>query len=79
MAKNEAYRHEDETRGYICVLPDQYKFVKFRKVNNYIVPYIQMPLPKDAVKKNRNWPNLECWCYQRINKKNVGNPWLQSQ
>lgn len=58
MAKNEAYRHEDETRGYICVPPNQYKYVKFREVNNYIVPYIQMPLPKDAVKKIVIGPTL---------------------
>lgn len=58
MAKNEAYRYEDETRGFICVPSDCYKHVNFRTVNNYISPYIQIYLPKSAVKRIVIGPTL---------------------
>lgn len=48
-AKNEAYRYESETRGVIYCSDCQR--IKFRTRNNYIVPYIEVLLPKSALKE----------------------------
>lgn len=48
-AKNEAYRSETETRGIVYV--NNGKDVNFRCRNGYIVPYVQIPLPKQALKE----------------------------
>ena len=48
-AKNEAYRSEAETRGIVYV--NEGKYVKFRSRKGYIVPYVQIILPKDALKE----------------------------
>ncbi len=46
-AKNEAYSYEKETRGIIHY--NQGKLVKFRVRNNYVVPFIEVPIPKEAL------------------------------
>ncbi len=48
-AKNEAFSYEKETRGIICCHDNE--LVKFRSRNNYIVPYIEVPIQKRALKK----------------------------
>lgn len=48
-AKNEAYKEEEETRGVVYI-PDG-KYVKFRSKNGYIIPYVQVSLPKESLKE----------------------------
>lgn len=50
MAKNEAYRHEQETRGYICLSKEQYGYVQFRTVKDFIAPYVPIKLDKSSLK-----------------------------
>lgn len=50
MAKNEAYRHEQETRGYVCLSKEQYKYIQFRIVKDYIAPYVPIQLDKSSLK-----------------------------
>lgn len=47
-AKNQAYAYEQEIRGINYCSESQ--FIKFRQRNNYIVPYIEVFLPKTALK-----------------------------
>ena len=58
MVKNEAYSHENETRGFVCVPPESYKYVNFRLVNNYVSPYVQMELSKNALRRIVIGPTL---------------------
>lgn len=47
-AKHEAYRNEQETR---CVIYcNDNKFIRFRSKNGIIIPYIVVPMPKEALK-----------------------------
>lgn len=48
-AKNEAYKHERETRGVVCC--DNASLVKYRVRNGYIAPYVEIRVPKEALKK----------------------------
>lgn len=48
-AKNEAYRYESETRGVVYC--NDSKHIRFRTRNNYIIPYIEISLPKNALKE----------------------------
>lgn len=48
-AKNEAYRYESETRGIVYC--DNPKLIHFRRRNNYIIPYIEVSLPKNALRE----------------------------
>ena len=48
-AKNEAYRYESETRGIVYC--DNPKLIHFRTRNNYIIPYIEVSLPKNALRE----------------------------
>lgn len=48
-AKNEAYRYESETRGIIYC--NNSLKIHFRTRNGYIVPYIEVSLPKSALKE----------------------------
>lgn len=48
MGKNQAYAHEQEIRGIVHCSENQ--SIKFRQKNNYIVPYIEVNLPKKALK-----------------------------
>lgn len=48
QAKNEAYSSEKERRGIIYCNESQY--VKFRVKNNIVIPYIEIPIPKEALK-----------------------------
>ena len=47
-AKNQAYAHEQEIRGIVHCSESQ--SIKFKQKNNYIVPYIEVNLPKKALK-----------------------------
>lgn len=47
-AKNAAYSYENETRGVIYC--NDNKRVQFRTRNGYIIPYIEVSLPKKALK-----------------------------
>lgn len=48
QAKNEAYSIEEERRGIIHC--NNNKLVKFRVKNNTIIPYIDVAIPKEALK-----------------------------
>ena len=48
-AKNDAYRYENETRGLLYC--DDNKKVRFRTRNEYIMPYVEVSLPKSALKE----------------------------
>lgn len=48
QAKNEAFSTEKERRGIIHC--DKSELVKFRVKNNIVVPYIEIPVPKEALK-----------------------------
>lgn len=48
-AKNEAYRHENETRGVIFC--NDCNKIHFRTRNGYIVPYAEVLLPKSVLKE----------------------------
>lgn len=48
-AKNEAYRYENETRGIVYCSDS--KRIHFCTRNGYIVPYIEVLLPKSALKE----------------------------
>lgn len=48
MGKNQAYEHEQEIRGIVQCNDSQ--SIKFRLKNNYIVPYIEVDLPKETLK-----------------------------
>lgn len=47
--KNEAYRYENETRGVIYC--NNSKQIHFRTKNNYIIPYVEISLPKTSLKE----------------------------
>ena len=48
-AKNEAYKHEQETRGVVHC--DDASKIKYRVRNGYIAPYVEIRVPKEALKK----------------------------
>lgn len=48
-AKNEAYRYESETRGVVYC--NDSKHIRFRTRNNYLIPYIEISLQKNALKE----------------------------
>lgn len=56
--KHNAYKHENETRGIIHVGEDKYKVVNFRCRSGFIIPYVQISLPKNAVRKIVIGPTL---------------------
>ena len=48
-AKNDAYKHEQETRGVVHC--DDASKIKYRVRNGYITPYVEIRVPKEALKK----------------------------
>ena len=46
-AKNEAYKHEQETRGVVHC--DDASKIKYRVRNGYIAPYVEIRVPKEAL------------------------------
>jgi hypothetical protein len=51
FTKNEAYRIENEKREIVYVGEENFRKVRFRKVNSVVVPYVQIHLPKEALKR----------------------------
>lgn len=49
MAKDLAYKHENETRAFVEVPQTLYNKVQFRLVDTRIVPYVEMQLDKTAL------------------------------
>ncbi len=49
--KHNAYKHEKESRGIFYCPPNGLKEQKYRVKNNCIVPYVEMEIPKEALKK----------------------------
>lgn len=47
-AKHEAYKHEEEVRCVAYISENQY--VKFRTKNGIIIPYVEIQVPKEALK-----------------------------
>lgn len=47
-AKNEAYKHEQETRGVVCCKDASH--IRFKVRNGYISPYVEIIVPKEALK-----------------------------
>ncbi len=47
-SKNEAYKNEDEVR-YVVNFKDS-KYIKFRTKNGIIIPYIEIRIPKEALR-----------------------------
>ena len=48
-AKDDAYKHEQETRGVVHC--DDASKIKYRVRNGYITPYVEIRVPKEALKK----------------------------
>lgn len=48
-AKNEAYSYENETRGVVYCKDS--KYIHFRTRNGYIIPYVEISLPKCSLKE----------------------------
>lgn len=77
-AKNDAYRYENETRGVIYCSDCQR--INFRTRNNYIVPYIEVLLPKSALKEivigptdNTQLKELSLFHFLQINGYNLNS------
>lgn len=60
--KNSSFQHEEEIRAVITI-PKEIKErrfeIKYRPVNGYIVPYIEVPFPKEIIKEITIGPLLK--------------------
>ena len=56
--KHEAYRHEKETRAIIRIGEKHFNLVNFRCQRGFLIPYVQIPIRKDAIKKIIIGPTL---------------------
>lgn len=65
--KNKHFSHENEVRAILQIPKDKKITPKYRAGNGYIIPYVEVPVPKEAITSVTVGPLLE----KELAKKNV--------